>query len=162
MNKSKNKNVVWGSPEYIKEKFDDVSDVWELSGKCVASKTVKAAVTSIKTKKDNLSVRSVMQFAKIGPDGKVSGETGFMAVLDLGLNGNGKQADYFDCLKKVAKFGFLCSMRTSTRLMISGLLSSASPMRSMTASPPRRRSSNMGKLMFMRMNIVEAIIFWTW
>lgn len=105
MNKSKNKNVVWGSPEYIKEKFDDVSDVWELSGKCVASKTVKAAVASIKTKKDNLSVRSVMQFSKIGPDGKVSGETGFMAVLDLGLNGNGKQADYFDCLKKVAKFG---------------------------------------------------------
>lgn len=102
----KKKILDWGSPEYIQEMFDDVHSVWGLSRKCVATKTVKAAVANIATKKDNLSVRSVMQFVARGPDGKVSDRTGFMAVLDLGLNGGGKQADYFDCLKKVAKAGF--------------------------------------------------------
>ena len=104
---SKKKKILdWGSPEYVQELFDDVHSAWELSRKCVATKTVKAAVANIATKKDNLSVRSVMQFVAKGPDGKVSDRTGFMAVLDLGLNGGGKQADYFDCLKKVTKAGF--------------------------------------------------------
>lgn len=103
---NKNKILEWGSPEYIQELFDDVQSVRELSRKCVTTKAVKAAVANITTKKDNLSVRSVMQFIAKGPDGKVSDKSGFMAVLDLGLNGGGKQADYFDCLKKVAKAGF--------------------------------------------------------
>ena len=104
---SKKKILDWGSPEYIQELFDDVHSVWELSRKCVATKAVKAAIKNIATKKDNLSVRSVMQFVAKGPDGKVSDKTGYMAVLDLGLNGKGKQEDYFDCLKKVVKAG-LC------------------------------------------------------
>lgn len=103
---AKKKILDWGSPEYVQERFDDVHSAWKLSRKCVTTEAVKAAVANITTKKDNLSVRSVMQFILLGPDGKVSDRTGFMAVLDLGLNGGGKQADYFDCLKKVAKAGF--------------------------------------------------------
>lgn len=103
---SKKKVICWGSPEYVQDLFDDVRSARELSRKCVATKAVKAAVANIATKKDNLSVGSVMQVVSLGPDGKVSDRPGFMAVLDLGLNGGGRQVDYFDCLKKVAKAGF--------------------------------------------------------
>lgn len=101
----KKQPVAWGSPEYLQERYDDIDTAWALSRKCVATKAVKAAVAKITTKKDGLSVREVLEITRKGPDAERN-PTGYVAILDLGLNGSGKQADYFGCLAKVAKAGF--------------------------------------------------------
>lgn len=101
----KKQPAAWGSPEYLQERYDDIDTAWTLSRKCVATKAVKAAVAKITTKKDGLSVREVIETTGKDMDSNEQ-KTSYVAILDLGLNGPGKQADYFGCLAKVAKAGF--------------------------------------------------------
>lgn len=105
MSSKKKQPAAWGSPEYLQERYDDIDTAWALSRKCVVTKAVKSAVAKIATKKDNLSVRDVIEITRKGPDVECN-PTGYVALLDLGLNGKGRQADYFSCLSKVAKAGF--------------------------------------------------------
>ena len=97
------KAKVWGSPDYLMARYDDVQSAEELSRKCKATKAVKAAVKALRTDKDNMQVHRVLRTVICVP-GEESHE-GIVAQVGIGLNGAGRQADYLDALKRLVKSG---------------------------------------------------------
>ena len=97
------KAKVWGSPDYIMMRYDDVQSAEELSRKCKATKAVKAAVKELSTDKDNMQVHRVLRTVICVP-GEEPHE-GIVAQVGIGLNGAGRQADYLDALKRLVKSG---------------------------------------------------------
>lgn len=97
------KAKVWGSPDYLMARYDDVQSAEELSRKCKATQAVKAAVKALRTDKDNMQVHRVLRTVICVP-GEEPHE-GIVAQVGVGLNGNGRQADYLDALKRLVKSG---------------------------------------------------------
>lgn len=97
------KAKVWGSPDYLMMRYDDVQSAAELSRKCKATKEVKAAVKALRTDKDNLQVHRVVRTVICVP-GEETHE-GVVAQVGVGLNGAGSQADYLDALKRLVESG---------------------------------------------------------
>lgn len=97
------KAKVWGSPDYLMARYDDVQSAEELSRKCKATKAVKAAVKALRTDRDNMQVHRVVRTVICVP-GEEPHE-GIVAQVGVGLNGAGRQADYLDALKRLVKSG---------------------------------------------------------
>ena len=85
---------VFGDPSYIVKTFDDV-DMAVRSEKSQAAKEIKAFVSSKATKKDNMHCYGVIKTK--GRFGE-----GLVVHVGLGLNGPGRNGDYFAALKRLA------------------------------------------------------------
>ena len=95
---SKKKDIgVFGDPSYLVRKFDDISSAVR-SEKSQLAKDIKALVKSKATAKDNMYCHGVLvtkgQFDG-GPCSSV------VVHVGLGLNGPGKDSDYFAALKRL-------------------------------------------------------------
>lgn len=94
---------VWGSPDYLKMRFDDIQEVSELSRKCKDTKEVKALVKAASTPADRLAVHRVYRAVTCIPGEQPASVV--MADVSLGLNGGGSQSDYLAALKRLADGG---------------------------------------------------------
>lgn len=97
------KAKVWGSPDYLMMRFNDVQSAEELSRKCKATKAVKEVVRSLRTDRDNMQVHRVVRTVICVPGEET--RKGIVAQVGVGLNGAGRQADYLDALKRLVKSG---------------------------------------------------------
>lgn len=94
----RNKGIeVFGSPSYLVNKFDDV-DRAVVSRKSAMSKLIVATVEGLATEKDDMRVYRVMKTT-----GKFDGRTraGYVAHVEIGLNGPGRQEDYLAALQRL-------------------------------------------------------------
>ena len=98
---SKKITVSFGDPEYLKHKFDDISEA-TYSEKSKVAKEVKALVKSLSTDKDRMFCFKVLKTS-----GKCDGEpvSGYVAHIAMGLNGPGKGSDYAAALKRLLDTG---------------------------------------------------------
>ena len=88
---------VFGSPEYLVWKFNDISKA-TVSKRSKTAKEFIDLVKGLSTKKDNMRVCEVLFTEGIGCDGDVKG---YVAQVSIGLNGCGRQADYCDAIKRL-------------------------------------------------------------
>ena len=88
---------VFGDPSYLIKKFDDIESAVR-SEKSALSKEIKTMVKSKSTDKDNMYCYSVLK-AKGVFDGKPCESV--IVHVALGLNGPGKNSDYFAALKRL-------------------------------------------------------------
>ena len=97
---SKSKYTVWGSSDYLKEKFDDIDNVKVMSRKTKATMAIKAMVKPFSNKKNNAYVYHVYKCT-----GKFDGEPveTKIAIITMGLNGPGKCSDYYDTIARIMK-----------------------------------------------------------
>lgn len=111
MSEEQKKCVVFGSAEYLVEKFDDVESAVE-SRKSKAARDFKALVETLATKRDNMRVYKVLKTVSHVCDGKSEGadgkchapvRPGYVAHVCVGLNGKGKQADYLSALRRLVE-----------------------------------------------------------
>lgn len=109
MSEERKKCVVFGSAEYLVEKFDDVESAVE-SRKSKAAKDFKALVKALATKRDNMYVHKVLKTVSHvcdgkGADGKCHAPVrpGYVAHVCVGLNGKGRQADYLSALRRLVE-----------------------------------------------------------
>ena len=91
---------IWGSPDYLMMKFDDIYGLTELPRRHRRSKPVHDIVDGVSTDKDRLSVCRVYLASLRGPDGTPAGDA-VVAHLSLGLNGHGRQTDYLAALRRL-------------------------------------------------------------
>lgn len=105
------KCIVFGSAEYLVEKFDDVESAVE-SRKSKVAKDFKALVKSLATKRDNMHVYKVLKTVSHVCDGRSEGadgrchapvRPGYVAHVCIGLNGKGRQADYLAALGRLVE-----------------------------------------------------------
>lgn len=107
MSEEQKKCVVFGSVEYLVEKFDDVVSAVE-SRKSKTAKDFKALVKTLATKKDGMRVYKVLKTMSHICDG-AGGQChapvrpGYVAHVCVGLNGEGKQADYLAALRRLVE-----------------------------------------------------------
>ena len=99
------KQVEWGTAEYLQSRFDDIDAAWELSRKTVAASAFRAGLAKLATVKDGLNCGKVFEATCVGPDGKEFAGRCYFATVRYGLNGGGKQTDYFDAMRRLAKAG---------------------------------------------------------
>ena len=111
MSEEQKKCVVFGSAEYLVEKFDDVVSAVE-SRKSKTAKDFKALVKTLATKRDNMYVYKVLKTVSHICDGKSEGadgkchapvRPGYVAHVCVGLNGKGKQVDYLAALRRLVE-----------------------------------------------------------
>ena len=96
---SKKKDIgVFGDPSYLVKKFDDIESAVR-SEKSAVSKEVKSLVHSTATTKDNMYCYGVLKTKGVF-DGKPCESV--VVHVSLGLNGPGKDSDYFAALKRLA------------------------------------------------------------
>ena len=96
---------VWGSPEYLVARFDDVKSVEQLSRKCVDTRRAKELVKSVSDQSNNLHVYRVYR-AETSVPGEPCGRS-TIVHLAMGLNGPGRQSSYFEALRRLtADCGF--------------------------------------------------------
>lgn len=97
--------ATWGSEQYLRDKFDDIVGVSEMTRKCKGTKAVKALVAAARSGRDNLGVHRVYRatFQVPGEDPR----EGVIAWISFGLNGGGSQADYLDALRRLVESGEL-------------------------------------------------------
>lgn len=94
-------NYVFGSPEYLVAKFDDISKA-TISTRSKTAKEIKALVKDLATDKDKMYVYQVVSTSGIADDEPVSG---FIAQVAMGLNGPGSESDYAAALKRLLDTG---------------------------------------------------------
>ena len=95
---SKKSNLaVFGEPNYLVKKFDDISSAVR-SEKSKLAKEIKALVKSKSTKKDNMYCYGVLK-TKGQFDGKPCESV--VVHVALGLNGPGRNSDYLAALKRL-------------------------------------------------------------
>lgn len=97
-------DYTFGSPEYLKAKFDDI-DTAVASTRSKVAKDVKASVGKLATEKDHMYVYKVLKTSGIA-DGKPV--TGFVVHVAMGLNGPGRGSDYAAALKRLLDTGKFC------------------------------------------------------
>lgn len=111
MSDKKKKHAIFGSAEYLVEKFDDVESAVE-SRKSKTAKDFKALVKTIATEKDGMYVYKVYKTMSHVCDGQSEGADGkchapvcqgYVAQVSLGLNGKGRQEDYLAALKRLVE-----------------------------------------------------------
>ena len=88
---------VFGDPSYLVRKFDDISSAVR-SEKSQLAKDIKALVKSKATAKDNMYCYEVLK-TKGQFDGKPCSSV--VVHVALGLNGPGRDSDYFAALKRL-------------------------------------------------------------
>ena len=88
---------VFGDPSYLVKKFDDISGAVR-SEKSKLAKEIKALVKSKSTKRDNMYCYGVLK-TKGQFDGKPCESV--IVHVTVGLNGPGKDSDYFAALKRL-------------------------------------------------------------
>ena len=88
---------VFGDPSYLVRKFDDMSSAVR-SEKSQMAKDIKALVKSKATAKDNMYCYGVIM-TKGQFDGKPCSSV--VVHVAMGLNGPGKDSDYFAALKRL-------------------------------------------------------------
>lgn len=91
----------FGDPEYLKHKFDDISEA-TYSEKSKVAKEVKVLVGNLSTDKDHMRCYKVLKTS-----GKCCGEatSGYVAHIIMGLNGLGNDSDYAAALKHLLDTG---------------------------------------------------------
>ena len=95
---SKKKDIgVFGDPSYLVKKFDDIESAVR-SEKSQLAKDIKSLVHSMATTKDNMYCYGVL-VTKGQSDGKPCSSV--VVHVALGLNGPGKDSDYFAALKRL-------------------------------------------------------------
>ena len=94
-------DYVFGGPEYLKAKFDDIDEA-VVSKKSKATKDIKALVKSLATDKDHMYAYEVIKTSGIADTKPV---TGTIVHVAMGLNGPGKESDYADALKRLLDTG---------------------------------------------------------
>lgn len=99
---SKKKDIgAFGDPSYLVKKFDDI-DCAVRSEKSAVSKTIKSLVHSMATTKDNMYCYGVLK-TRGAFDGKPCESV--VVHVALGLNGPGRDSDYFAALKRLTDTG---------------------------------------------------------
>ena len=94
---------VWGSAEYLKTTFDDITSASKCGKDSDAFSAIDARVRAIRTLKNEAHTYEV--FRTTCPwDNKAVHYVGHVV---LGLNGPGRQVDYLEALKKLVKDGRL-------------------------------------------------------
>lgn len=104
MTKKKTKNPyehVFGSPEYLACKFDDVDTAVE-SRKSKTAKEAKKLVESLKTDKDQMHVFKVYKVTGKDDEGR---RDGYVVHVAMGLNGPGRGSDYAAAIKRLLDTG---------------------------------------------------------
>ena len=94
-------DYVFGGPEYLKAKFDDIDEA-VVSKKSKTTKDIKALVKSLATDKDHMYAYEVIKTSGIADAKPV---TGTIVHVAMGLNGPGKESDYADALKRLLDTG---------------------------------------------------------
>lgn len=97
------KAKVWGSPDYLKMKFDDIVDVEELSRFTADARRARSAVGAVSTRDDKLSVYRAFRARTLVP-GTPPGLATIVRIT-LGLNGGGDQSRYFAALQRLTASG---------------------------------------------------------
>ena len=97
------KAKVWGSPDYLMMKFDDIRGCEELSRFTADVRRAKAAVKKLSGKGDKLAVYKAYR-AKLLVPGEVEEDSTILHV-SMGLNGGGRQQDYFRALQRLTATG---------------------------------------------------------
>ena len=87
----------FGSPAYLVGKFADVSKA-VVSRKSAMAKRVKAAISGLATKRDNMFVFNVLATSGIRDGAPCKG---YVAHIVMGLNGPGRQEDYLAAMRKL-------------------------------------------------------------
>ena len=88
---------VFGTPEYLISKFDDITKV-TVSKESKTARDFRELVGSISTKNDNMHVCRTFLTEGKSIDGN---QKGYVAQVSIGLNGCGRQADYCDAVKRL-------------------------------------------------------------
>ena len=103
MSKENNPNV-WGSAEYLKEKFADIATAVKCARNSVEFGAIDERVKAIRTDKNNAYTYAVFR-----TKGKWDTKTVKLIVghVVLGLNGSGKQVNYLAAMQKLLKDGKL-------------------------------------------------------
>lgn len=94
-------DYVFGGPEYLKAKFDDIDEA-VVSKKSKTTKDIKALVKSLATDKDHMYAYEVIKTSGIADTKPV---TSTIVHVAMGLNGPGKESDYADALKRLLDTG---------------------------------------------------------
>lgn len=98
------KAAVFGSPEYLVARFDDIQGATEMSRWCSDTKKAKEVIGSLSTHQDGMRVHKVYRAEVFTPGDEVKGTSTIVHVA-LGLNGGGSQSDYLAALKRLADTG---------------------------------------------------------
>ena len=93
----------FGSPEYLKAKFDDIDEA-VVSKNAKVAKLVKALVKSLATDKDKMFAYEVIKTSGVADGKPVSG---VIVHVAMGLNGPGEGSDYAAALKRLLDTGKL-------------------------------------------------------
>lgn len=95
---SKTKDIgVFGDPSYLVKKFDDIDSAVR-SEKAALSKEIKALVESKSTGKDNMQCYGVLKTKGVFDEKPCES---VIVHVRLGLNGPGRDSDYFAALKRL-------------------------------------------------------------
>jgi len=97
-------DYVFGSPEYLKTKFDDVDEV-KVSTRSRVAKDARLLVSRLATKKDHMHVYNVFKTSGVADAKPVSG---YIVHVAMGLNGPGRGSDYAAALKRLLDTGKFC------------------------------------------------------
>ena len=90
-------DYVFGGPEYLKAKFDDIDEA-VVSKKSKTTKDIKALVKSLATDKDHMYAYEVIKTSGVADTKPV---TSTIVHIAMGLNGPGKESDYAAALKRL-------------------------------------------------------------
>lgn len=88
---------VFGDPSYLVKKFADISKAVR-SEKSQLAKDIKVLVKSKSTKKDNMYCYGVIMTSGVASGVPVKG---VVVHVGMGLNGPGRDSDYFAALKRL-------------------------------------------------------------
>ena len=98
-------DYTFGSPEYLRCKYDDIDTVVE-STRSKFAREIKALVKSLSTDKDNMHVYHTYKTTGVDWDGESKRET-YIVHVAMGLNGPGKGSDYLAAIKRLLDSGKL-------------------------------------------------------
>lgn len=106
MNATRNpkKTTVWGSTEYLKETFIDITTAVKCAKNSVEFGVIDERVKEIRTPKNNAYTYAVFRTTGKWNEEPVKYVVGHVV---LGLNGPGKQVDYLAAMQRLLKGGKL-------------------------------------------------------
>ena len=90
--------IAWGTSEYLVKTFDDIESAVKVTARTKAHSTVRAAVMGMANPSNKMEVLDVFR-CTVNRCGVKSTEV--LAVIAMGLNGNGSQAVYFDAVSSL-------------------------------------------------------------
>lgn len=100
MGTKKQKSVVWGSADYLKQVFDDITTAVKCPKNSGEYMAFAELVNGISNKRNNAYVYQVHRTKGTIDGRKVENCIGHLVI---GLNGGGRDADYFAALAKLMR-----------------------------------------------------------